>query len=66
MKQEMKQDILTKIAAVLNALENVSVKGKQNLGNLSGSIAVLEEVCQALNTVPVEKTDLGSEKQGDV
>lgn len=44
----MKEFIMQRINAVLNALNNISVSGKQNLGNLSGSIAVLEELYGAL------------------
>ena len=39
----MKDEIMNRLAAVLNALNAVSVNGKQNLANLSGSIAVIEE-----------------------
>ena len=37
----MKDEIMNRLAAVLNALNAVSVNGKQNLANLSGSIAVM-------------------------
>ena len=40
----MNKNILNKIASVINALNGIEVKGKTNLMNLSGSIAVLEEV----------------------
>ena len=40
----MKEEILNRLVAVLNALDNISVHGKMNLANLSGSIAILEEV----------------------
>lgn len=40
----MKNEIIQKLGAVINALNNVSVKGEQNLANLSGSIGVLKEV----------------------
>lgn len=44
----MKDEIMNRLAAVLNALNAVSVNGKQNLANLSGSIAVIEEVAAML------------------
>ena len=37
-------EIAQRVAAVLNALNSISVSGKQNLAYLSGSITVLEEV----------------------
>lgn len=40
----MKDNIMQRISAVLSALNTVSVSGKQNLGNLAGSIAALEEL----------------------
>ena len=39
----MKDEVINRLVAVLNALDNVSVRGKPNLANLSGSIAILEE-----------------------
>ena len=45
----MKDEIMNRLAAVLNALNAVSVNGKQNLANLSGSIAVIEEVAAMLS-----------------
>lgn len=45
----MNEKIIQNIVAVLNALNNISVSGKQNLANLSGSISVLEDVLQLLN-----------------
>lgn len=40
----MKGEILQRLGAVLKALNGISVSGKQNLVNLSGSIAIIEEV----------------------
>ena len=39
-----KEDILQRLSLVLGALNSVTVCGKANLANLSGSIAMLEEV----------------------
>ena len=40
----MKENIIQNITAVINALNNVTVCGKQNLYNLSGSINILEDI----------------------
>lgn len=40
----MNKQNIEKIVSVINALNGIEVKGKTNLMNLSGSIAVLEEV----------------------
>lgn len=45
----MKNEIMQKIGAVINALNNVSVMGEQNLANMSGSITVLKEVVTQLS-----------------
>ena len=50
----MKDEIMNRLAAVLNALNAVSVNGKQNLANLSGSIAVIEEVAAMLGEASIE------------
>ena len=49
----MKNDILGRLSAVLSALNSVSVCGKANLANLSGSITMLEEVAQILNDAEI-------------
>lgn len=38
------EDNIKKISAVISALNKITVCGKQNLSNLSGSISVLEDV----------------------
>lgn len=40
----MKDEIMQRLNVVLNALNSISVRGKSDLANLSGSIAVIEEV----------------------
>lgn len=45
----MKNEIIQKIGAVINALNNVYVKGEQNLANLSGSITILKEVAEQIS-----------------
>ncbi len=49
----MKEEIMQRLGAVLNALNNITVSGKHNLANLSGSIAVLEEISGMLNDAEV-------------
>ena len=54
---------MQQLGFVLNALNNVYVKGKANLANLSGSIAILEEVADVLNNAEiVEATSKSTEK----
>lgn len=40
----MKEEIMQRINAVIIALNNITVSGKPNLSNLSGSIAIMEEI----------------------
>lgn len=47
----MKNEIMQRLSAVINALNTVSVCGKANLGNVAGSINVLEEVMVMLDNV---------------
>ena len=57
----MKDQVMQQLGFVLNALNNVYVKGKANLANLSGSIAILEE--DVLNNAEfVEATSKSAEK----
>lgn len=37
---------INKLMSVITALNSIEVKGKANLMNLGGCIAVLEEICQ--------------------
>lgn len=53
----MKEDIMQRIAVVLNALNSVSVSGKVNLANLSGSIAMLEEITAILGHAEISDTN---------
>lgn len=46
----MEQTVLSKLSAVLNTLNAISVCGKQNLMRLSGSISVLEEVLDEIQS----------------
>lgn len=49
----MKDEIMQRLNVVLNALNNITVNGKANLANLSGSIAVLEEVGAILSDAEI-------------
>lgn len=57
----MKEDVMQKLYAVLGALDTVLVSGKQNLANLSGSMAVIEEVIGVLSGADIIATS--EEKQ---
>lgn len=49
----MKEDIIQRLNVTLGALNNITVSGKANLANLSGSIAMIEEIIQMLNEVKI-------------
>ncbi len=49
----MKNDIIQRLIAAINAMNTIPVSGKQNLVNLSGSIAVIEEVIEMLKNAEV-------------
>lgn len=53
----MKEEILQQLAIVLNALNTIPVSGKQNLANLSGSIAVLEEIIGVLGEAEIASAE---------
>lgn len=40
----MNNDILNTIGSVIGVLNNIEVKGKQNLANLHGAISILEDL----------------------
>lgn len=45
----MKDEIMQRLIAAVNALNTIPVSGNQNLANLSGSINVIEEVLGMLD-----------------
>lgn len=51
----MKNEIMQRIVSVVNALNNISVKGEENLANLSGSISVLKEVAKMISEMPTQE-----------
>ena len=58
----MKEDIMQILTVTLNALNSVSVSGKANLANLSGSIAMLEEVASLLNSAVITPNEDATDK----
>ncbi len=57
----MKNEIIQRIMSVINALNNVSVKGEQNLANMSGSITVLRETANMISQIKFADESDGSE-----
>lgn len=57
----MKEEIMQRLSLVLNALNNISVSGKANLANLSGSISIIEETCNLLNDADIIHQDKAKE-----
>ncbi len=58
----MKDEIMQRLNLVLSALNNISVSGKANLANLSGSIAMIEGVAQLLNEAEIVEATKAAEK----
>lgn len=58
----MKEDIMQRLTVTLNALNSVFVSGKANLANLSGSIAMLEEVASLLNSAVITPNEDATDK----
>lgn len=54
-------DVLKKLNSVITALNGVDVKGKTNLMNLGGSIAILEEVANTLQTCTMNKREVSED-----
>lgn len=59
----MKDRVLQNISAVVAALNTVTVSGKNNLANLSGSIAILEELYTALGACEIIAPETNTEKE---
>ena len=53
----MKDEIIQRIAVTLNALNSITVSGKTNLANLSGSITMLEEIGTMLSEAEIKPKD---------
>ena len=57
----MKEQIMEKLNTVLMALNSISVSGKANLANLSGSIAVIEEIFGILGNAEITEQKSGEQ-----
>lgn len=53
----MKDEIMQRLTVTLNALNSITVSGKANLANLSGSIAMLEEIGAMLSEAEIKSKD---------
>ena len=58
----MKDEIMQRLIAVGNALNTITVSGKQNLANLSGSISIIEEVLNMLDGADVIQKEVDNAK----
>lgn len=58
----MKEDIIQRLNVTLSALNNIAVSGKANLANLSGSIAMIEEIGQMLNDAEIIREPKDTER----
>ena len=61
----MKENMMQQLAAVIRALDNVSVCGRQNLANLSGSISVLEDLMKQIAACEINEDSAHENKTGD-
>lgn len=59
----MKEQVMQRLVLALNALNSISVSGKTNLANLSGSIAILEEIVNILNGVEIIEKSVESDEK---
>lgn len=55
-------EIITRLNAVINALDNVYVKGESNLNNLGGSITILREMKDAVVAEAFRKAENTAEE----
>lgn len=57
-KPEMSMiEIRGRIEAVCKALDNITVTGIQNAGNLTGCYSILKDILVALDNVPMEDNE---------
>lgn len=59
----MKEQVMQRLVLALNALNSISVSGKTNLANLSGSIVMLEEIVNILNGVEIIEKSVESDEE---
>lgn len=57
----MKEQVLTKVNAIINTLDTVSVSGRANWDKMRGSIAVLEEVAKILSACDITLVESNAE-----
>lgn len=48
-------ELITNLTTVINVLNNIEVKGLQNMDNLAGSIRILNEIVKYLSEMPTEQ-----------
>ena len=53
--EKMKEEIMQRISAVINALNTVSVSGKHNYNTMAGCISILEGMVEQLAEVEIQK-----------
>ena len=51
----MKEEIMQRISAVINALNTVSVSGTHNYNTMAGCISILEGMVEQLAEVEIQK-----------
>lgn len=59
----MKEKIIDELKAVINALNIVTVSGRNNLSNLGGSISLLEQIIAEVTGLK-EADSMGAESVG--
>lgn len=59
----MNIEILNNIATVINVLNGIETKGKNNLISLGGCIATLEEVCQKVQKQITDEANANKDKK---
>lgn len=62
----MKEDVISRINMVINALNSVSVRGEENLANLSGSIGVLKGILNTLQNCIITPNQENTEKTEEI
>ena len=54
----MTQEMILNLAKVINTLNHIDVRGKENLAALVGSIGVLEDIYAKIMAPPEEEKDM--------
>lgn len=58
----MKEDIINRLVAVVQALNKVEIRGRSNIDNMSGSLRVLDDVINMVNNLE-EQEQVADDKQ---